>query len=155
MKKVIFIGKNNCGKTSLCQSLNGEDIRYKNTQVIERYKDTIDTPGQYIENMLYYGALIITAAEADIIALVQEYGDNIGKIPPAFGATFGRRIIGIITKIDKVRGNYKSNYYFNNDKKNLEIEEQLKAAGADKIFKVSILTGEGIEDLKEFLNSDN
>ena len=45
MKKVIFIGKSGCGKTSLCQRLQGEEIKYKKTQSIDLYVDSIDTPG--------------------------------------------------------------------------------------------------------------
>ena len=37
MKKIIFIGKNSCGKTSLCQLMKGEEVRDKKTQTIEIY----------------------------------------------------------------------------------------------------------------------
>ena len=39
MKKIIFIGKNSCGKTSLCQLMKGEEVRDKKTQTIEIYED--------------------------------------------------------------------------------------------------------------------
>ena len=148
MKKIIFIGKNSCGKTSLCQLMKGEEVRDKKTQTIEIYEDIIDTPGQYIEDICYYGALIITAAEVEIIALVQEYGDMFGKIPPAFGATFGRKVIGIITKMDKALENSKCN------KNILEVEKQLILAGAEKIFKVSIFSENSIKILEEYINSN-
>lgn len=144
MKKVIFMGKIGCGKTSLCQKLQGEELKYKKTQSIELFSNSIDTPGEYMENRGYYSALIITSTEAEIIALVQECGDIDSKIPPAFAGTFGKKVIGIITKIDNINKNSHIDI----------IESQLKSAGVITIFKVSVITGEGIEELQKFLLDD-
>lgn len=144
MKKVIFMGKSGCGKTSLCQKLQGEELKYKKTQSIELFANSIDTPGEYMENRGYYSALIITSTEAEIIALVQECGDIDSKIPPAFSGTFGKKVIGIITKIDTI-----------NEGSHIDIiENQLKSAGVTNIFKVSVITGEGMEELQRFLLGD-
>ena len=143
MKKIIFIGKSGCGKTSLCQRLQGEELSYKETQSINLYVDSIDTPGEYLENRAYYSALITTAAEARLIALVQECGDTLGKLPPGFAATFGREVIGVITKIDKN----------NCDNSVSIIEEQLRNAGVSKIFKVSAYCGDGISDLRNYMDN--
>ena len=142
MKKVIFIGKSGCGKTSLCQRLQGEEIRYKKTQFIDLYVDSIDTPGEYLENRNYYSALITTAAEANIIALVQECGDTISMMPPGFAGTFGREVIGIITKTDIGECEYSIDI----------IEEQLRVAGVSRVFKVSAYSTEGIEELKRYVD---
>lgn len=142
MKKVIFIGKSGCGKTSLCQRLQGEEIRYKKTQFIDLYVDSIDTPGEYLENRNYYSALITTAAEANIIALVQECGDTISIMPPGFAGTFGREVIGIITKTDI--GECEDSIDI--------IEEQLRVAGVSRVFKVSAYSTEGIEELKRYVD---
>ena len=142
MKKVIFIGKSGCGKTSLCQRLQGEEIRYKKTQFIDLYVDSIDTPGEYLENRNYYSALITTAAEANMIALVQECGDTISMMPPGFAGTFGREVIGIITKTDIGECEYSIDI----------IEEQLRVAGVSRVFKVSAYSTEGIEELKRYVD---
>ncbi|MBC5624085.1 EutP/PduV family microcompartment system protein [Clostridium sp. NSJ-49] len=142
MKKVIFIGKSGCGKTSLCQRLQGEEIKYKKTQSIDLYVDSIDTPGEYLENRNYYSALITTAAEANIIALVQECGDTISMMPPGFAGTFGREVIGIITKTDI--GECEDSIDI--------IEEQLRVAGVSRVFKVSAYSTEGIEELKRYVD---
>lgn len=144
MKKVIFMGKSGCGKTSLCQKLQGEEVKYKKTQSIELFANAIDTPGEYMENRQYYSALIITSTEAKIIALVQECGDINSRIPPAFAGTFGKQVIGIITKIDTV----------NVDSHIDIIEDQLRSAGVTNIFKVSVITGEGMKELGKFLLGD-
>ena len=142
MKKVIFIGKSGCGKTSLCQRLQGEEIRYKKTQFIDLYVDSIDTPGEYLENRNYYSALITTAAEANMIALVQECGDTISMMPPGFAGTFGREVIGIITKTDI--GECEDSIDI--------IEEQLRVAGVSRVFKVSAYSTEGIEEFKRYVD---
>lgn len=94
-----------------------------------------------MENRGYYSALIITSTEAEIIALVQECGDVDSKIPPAFAGTFGKKVIGIITKIDNINKNNHIDI----------IETQLKSAGVTTIFKVSVVTGEGMRELETFL----
>lgn len=143
MKKIIFIGKSGSGKTTLCQRLNGEMIKYKKTQTIELYVDSIDTPGEYLENRLYYSALITTAADAEIIALIQEVSDIQCKLPPGFAATFGRKVIGIITKIDLLEA-----------KENIPIiKNQLKSAGVSEIFEISSLSNDGIESFQNYLKS--
>lgn len=141
MKNVIFIGKSGCGKTTLCQRIHNKNLEYKKTQSIELFDNSIDTPGEYLENRFYYSALIISAADAEVIALVQECGDIETKLPPGFAGTFGREVIGIITKID-----------IDCSLESIKIiEEQMKAAGVNKIFKVSSLNNMGIESLKNYL----
>lgn len=144
MKKVIFIGKTGCGKTTLCQSINKINIEYKKTQSIELYDNSIDTPGEYIENRFYYKALIVTAADADVIALVYDCTEEECYIPPGFGSMFPKEVIGIITKVDLA-----------NDEKEIEkAQERLSLAGATKIFKVNTLQDEGVEDLVQYLNAN-
>lgn len=144
MKKVIFIGKTGCGKTTLCQSINKINIEYKKTQSIELYDNSIDTPGEYIENRFYYKALIVTAADADVIGLVYDCTEEECYIPPGFGSMFPKQVIGIITKVDLAK-----------DEKDIEkAQERLSLAGATKIFKVNTLQDEGGEDLVQYLNAN-
>lgn len=144
MKKVIFIGKTGCGKTTLCQSIHRLNIEYKKTQAIELYDNSIDTPGEYIENRFYYKALIVTAADADVIALVYDCTEEESYLPPGFGSMFPKEIIGIITKVDLAK-----------DEKDIErAQERLSLSGATKIFKVNTLQDEGIGDLVQYLNAN-
>lgn len=141
MKRIIFIGKTGCGKTTLCQKLNEMEIKYKKTQSVELYENAIDTPGEYLENRHYYSALIMSAVDAKLIALVADPTAHDHFIPPAFAGTFAKEVIGIITKIDLVK-----------DSKQIErVEEGLKAAGVSRIFKVDTVEGTGIEPLFMYL----
>ena len=95
--KVIFMGRTGSGKTTLCQKLNNLEINYKKTQSIELYDNAIDTPGEYMENRNFYRALIMTAVDAKLIAILADPTVNDNYIPPAFAGTFARDFIGIMT----------------------------------------------------------
>lgn len=141
MKKVIFIGKTGSGKTTLCQKLDELDIRYKKTQSVEIYKNSIDTPGEYLENRRFYSALSVVSVDADIIAIIYDPIAPENFIAPNLGSMFSKEIIGIITKISLAT---------NNQIKKAEIN--LKEALATKIFKVDTLENIGIEELKSYLD---
>jgi len=142
MKDIILIGGTKAGKTTLLKVLNGEkfkkiDIR---TQSLEFEDQSIDTPGEYIENRQYYTALISAAQEAEIIGLVADATADQYFFPPTFASIFTRPVIGIVTKIDEPKANI-------DHAKNI-----LNMAGADKIFLTSALTGKGITELSDFIS---
>lgn len=139
MKRIILIGKSGSGKTTLVQKLNHQKMGYKKTQMIEYSKNIIDTPGEYVENRNFIPALIVSSADCDIVALVQDCSDEYTVFPPNFSQIFNKKAIGIITKIDKC----------NNDI-NRAIKH-LKLAGVNKIFCTSAFIDEGIDQLKEYL----
>lgn len=142
MKRVIFMGKTGCGKTTLCQKLNELEIKYKKTQSVELYDNAIDTPGEYLENRHYYNALIVTAVDAEVIALLADATAEESYIPPSFAGSFAKPVIGIITKISLVQ----------DEKKIEQVEERLLNAGVSKIFKVDTIKGIGIEVLFNYLD---
>jgi len=142
MKDIILIGGTKAGKTTLLKVLNGEkfkkiDIR---TQSLEFEDQSIDTPGEYIENRQYYTALISAAQEAEMIGLVADATAEQYFFPPTFASIFTRPVIGIVTKIDEPKANI-------DHAKNI-----LNMAGVDKIFLTSALTGKGITELSDFIS---
>lgn len=142
MKKVIFIGKTGSGKTTLCQKLNALKLEYKKTQAVELYDNAIDTPGEYLENRHYYSALIMTAVDADLIALIGDPTAEENFIPPAFAGSFSKKVIGIITKISLVK-----------QQEQIEkVKTKLLEAGAEKIFEIDTIDNIGIKQLFEYLN---
>lgn len=46
MKKIILMGRSECGKTTLTQALKGDVIHYHKTQYINHYDVVIDTPNK-------------------------------------------------------------------------------------------------------------
>lgn len=143
MSRVIFIGKTGSGKTTLCQKLNELEIKYKKTQAVELYDNAIDTPGEYLENRNYYSALIVTAVDADVIALIADPTEEESYLPPAFASTFSKEVIGIITKVEKVQ----------DEAKIQRMRQRLKESGVSQIFEVDTIAGIGIEELFACLDS--
>ena len=141
MKRIIFIGKTGSGKTTLCQSIDKLELKYKKTQSVEVYNKSIDTPGEYLENRYYYKALMVTAADADIIALVYDCTNEESYIAPGFASMFMKDVIGIITKIDLAE----------DESLIKRAEKRLNEAGVSNIFKVNTLSGDGIEELVNYI----
>lgn len=141
MNKVIFIGRSGCGKTTLTQALNGEDIRYAKTQSVSHRKFIIDTPGEYIESRNFGGALAVYSYESDIVGLLLSATEPFSLYSPNIVSMANRPVIGIVTGIDKVNANPERS------------KRWLELAGCKKVFCVSSVTGEGIEELKDFLSA--
>ena len=49
MKKIILMGRSECGKTTLTQAMRGERINYHKTQYINNYDIIIDTNGNLLD----------------------------------------------------------------------------------------------------------
>ena len=141
MRKVIFIGRTGSGKTTLSQRLDQLKLEYKKTQAVEFYNNAIDTPGEYLENKNYYRALIMTAVDADIIAIIADPTAEENYIPPSFATTFAKEVIGIITKIGLVT----------EDEQIEKTQSQLVAGGVSRIFKVDTVDEIGIKELFMYL----
>ena len=140
MKKIILIGNVACGKTTLCQCLNGLDLSYKKTQALEVVQQTIDTPGEYLEHRSFLQALIVTSVEADLALFVQDATQERFMFSPGQAASFPIPVAGIVSKIDLAT-----------EKQVAQARELLALAGADPVFAVSAFTGEGIDLLTEYL----
>lgn len=140
MKKIILIGSVASGKTTICQYLNDMVIKYKKTQAVEIYNETIDTPGEYLDNHHMWRTLMVTAADAEQIIFIQDASREIYHYAPGCAASFTQPVAGVITKIDIAT-----------EKQIRDARELLEMAGAAPIFEVCPLTGEGMESLRAFL----
>ncbi len=139
MNKVILIGRSGSGKTTLTQALKGEKIAYNKTQTVEREDFLIDTPGEYIESRNFGGALAVYAYESDIVGLLLSAIEPYSLFSPNITSMANRPVIGIVTEIDLKNANPD------------RAERWLRLAGCKKVFRVSSVTGEGIDELKAFL----
>ena len=74
MRKIIFIGRSEAGKTTLTQAMKGKKIVYHKTQYINHYDVIIDTPGEYAETKELAGSLAVYSAEADVVGLLISAG---------------------------------------------------------------------------------
>lgn len=144
MKKAILIGKTGCGKTTLIRRLENQSLKYQKTQTVEHYLHFIDTPGEYLERKNLYRALIVSAADADAIAFVQECGADNTWIPPSFAATFAKPVFGIVTKSDLAR-----------DEEDISFAAGiLERAGVERVFVLSATESSGLEPLIDYLSGE-
>ncbi len=142
MKKIILMGRSECGKTTLRQALKGDTIKYHKTQYINHYDVVIDTPGEYAETNRLGRALALYSYEADVVGLLISATESYSLYPPCVTACSARPVIGIVTQIDDKDANVN------------QAREWLKLAGCDTIFEVSSYTGEGIWQILEYLSEE-
>ena len=125
LKTILMVGRTEVGKTTLSNMLVYGSPSGLKTQSINRIGNIIDTPGEFLENPVYYRAIMIHSYDADVVMLLQEAGSTETLFPPNFATAFNREVIGVITKID-------------NGKSTEEARKNLLAAGVEKIFVVSV-----------------
>lgn len=142
MKKIMFVGRTGCGKTTLTQALKGKEITYHKTQYVNNFDVIIDTPGEYAENKTLARALIVYSYEADIVGLLMSALEDYSLYSPNIVAGATREVIGIVTQIDN-----------ENARPDLA-ETWLRLSGCKKIFHISSFTGEGIPNLLNYLKED-
>ena len=140
MKKIILIGHVSCGKTTLARYLNNMTLDYKKTQALEVIGTAIDTPGEYLEKRIYTQALVTTSVDVDEVIFVQDASSDRFMFSPGHAASFPVHVTGVVTKADIA-----------SEKQTQQAKELLQLAGADPVFVVSAFTGEGMEELREYL----
>ncbi len=140
MKKMMLVGSTGAGKTTLMQRLHDDKIGYHKTQYVYDEGDIIDTPGEYLDLGHFKYVLQLHSATADVIAFLQAAHDERLRLPPGFNSYFTKPVIGVISQIDAATP------------EQIERTRQvLQLAGVAKIFEISALTGQGIDDLVDYL----
>ena len=133
------MGRTGCGKTTLTQKLKNLPMDYHKTQYINYHDIIIDTPGEYAETKGLGAALALYSYEADVVGLLISATDDYSLFPPNVTCLVNRDVVGIVTKVDKPDGNPE------------KAANWLRLSGCEKVFFISSKTGEGIDDLLEYL----
>lgn len=139
MKKIILIGRSECGKTTLTQALKGREITYQKTQYINYLDVIIDTPGEYMQTHGLGAAIALYAYEADVVGLLVSATEPYSLYPPNITCMVNREVVGIVTKIDAPKANVS------------RATKWLQLCGCKKIFYVNTLAGEGVVEILEYL----
>ena len=82
----------------------------------------------------------MTAADADLIVLVQQADEEGTMFPPGYSSTFAKPCIGVVTKNDLATPEQVE-----------DAKQYLQMAGARDIFVTSSYDGTGFEELIRFL----
>lgn len=139
MRKIIFVGRSGCGKTTLTQAVRGERMDYHKTQYISYHDAVIDTPGEYAENHHLARALALYGYEADVVGLLLSAAEPYSLYSPCVTSQANREVVGIVTQIDHPDGDAD------------RAERWLRLAGCERVFRVSAVTGDGIDVLRDYL----
>ena len=100
MRKIMFIGRSEAGKTTLTQAMKGNTITYHKTQYVNHYDVNIDTPGEYLQSKNLISALAVFTAEADVIGLLMDATEPFSLYSPNLTPVCNREVVGVVTKID-------------------------------------------------------
>lgn len=140
-KRIMIVGPTQAGKSTLANVLNEAARPLKKTQDVIYGKNTMDTPGAYIENASMYRYLIATAQTASHVLILIDQSRPTEVYPPGFAKSFNCPVIGVITKIDLAPENTGL------------CAEQLKRIGVlEPYFRISLKDNTGVEGLKEYLS---
>lgn len=142
MKKIVLIGRSECGKTTLTQALKGEKIEYHKTQYVNCFDVIIDTPGEYMQTKHLGNAIAMYTYEAKVVGLLLSATEPYSLYPPAVTPLANRDVIGIVTKIDEPDANIP------------RARKWLELAGCRRIFEVSSKCGDGVASIFEYLRED-
>ena len=142
MKKIVLMGRSECGKTTLTQALKGEKIHYHKTQYINHFDVVIATPGEYAQTHHLGYALALYSYEADVVGLLLAANEPYSLFPPNITCMVNRDVIGIVTKIDAP------------DARPERAARWLRLSGCRRIFYVNSRTNEGVGEILEYLRED-
>ena len=142
MKMLFLMGRSEAGKTSLTQILSGEELHYHKTQYTNTGTDIIDSPGEYSETKRCGLGLACFSFEADVLALLMAADEPFSVFEANCQCFTNRPLIGIITKIDSPYANVPM------------VRNWMVNSGCERIFEVSNLTREGIQELLDYLQED-
>jgi ethanolamine utilization protein EutP len=141
MKRLILIGRSESGKSTLIAAMRDGDLSYHKTQYVLFSDNIIDTPGEYAETKNLGGALAVYSYESDLVGLVASSTEHYTLFPPNIVGMSNRPVIGVVTKIDHP------------DSRPDMAKMWLEECGCEKIFFTSSYTGEGVDELLDFLRS--
>lgn len=139
MKRVMLVGESGVGKRSLMYALSGQDFVCVPPMSVAFCGPFIYTPGEFLENRRFYQALITASMDCDVLAMFQDATRSVCLFPPQFAVMFNKRVVGVISKSDSERADFDRAGRF------------LLGVGVHDILRLSIKTGEGLDEMKALL----
>jgi|SRR5699024_4372473 len=141
--RLMMLGGIDAGKSTLTDVLLGKErVSEKvKTQALTYDDWIVDTPGEYMENPLFYRTIMATSMEITHVAFVQDSTVDKTIFAPGFSSGINKLSIGIVTKLD-------------HDKADIEhsIKLMKKTLIRGPIVLTSSYTGQGIDLIYDLIN---
>lgn len=98
----MLIGGINAGKTTLKDALLERSSKPKKikTQALTYDGWMVDTPGEYIENPMFYQSIMATSMEITHVLFIQDATNQKSIFAPSFSTGMNKLPIGVVTKTD-------------------------------------------------------
>ncbi len=140
----LLVGNIGAGKTTLRQQLLGQPVDYAKTQTTIVDSWLVDSPGEYLEHGRMRFALQLVSYDVEKVLLVVDASDDQIRMPPGISTFFNKPTLGVLTHIDLA-----------NEAQIAAARAKLEQAGAEEIFEVDALHGQGVNELREALKRTN
>jgi ethanolamine utilization protein EutP len=139
-KPIMVIGPVGSGKSTLLNALKYIEGEVRKTQSIKYTPLAIDTPGEMMQIPYLYNSFILNSSRARAVFFLVS-AKKYTRMPPKIALALKAPSYGIVSQID------------NTGEEDIRRSESvLQSVGLKKIFRVSSITGEGLEDLRNFIN---
>ena len=139
LKPLMLIGPVGAGKSTLLRALCLGEGDVKKTEALTYTDQAIDTPGEMITIPHFFNALILNSVRARLVLFLMD-ASRPTHLPARLALAMKAPVVGIISKIDLATedGLFKA-------------RAALTGAGVKEILPISSVTGEGLDELKEWI----
>jgi ethanolamine utilization protein EutP len=139
-KPIMVIGPVRAGKSTLLNALKLIEGEVRKTQSIKYTPLAIDPPGEMMQIPYLYNSFILNSSRARAVFFLVN-AKKYNRMPPKIALALKAPAYGIVSQIDGA------------DENELRrAETVLETVGLKKIFRVSSVTREGLEELKKFMD---
>ena len=140
----MIIGAIGAGKSTLTKALLNQDLQAVKTQALHYEEWIVDTPGEYLENPLFYKNIIATSLEVTHLIYLQDATRQQSNFPPFFGTGMTKLPIGVVTKSDLPEANI-----------NQAVDWLKQVIGQAPIVITSSIKGIGIEHIRQLVQCNS
>lgn len=139
-KPIMVIGPVGSGKSTLLNVLKFIDGEVRKTQGIKYTPLAIDTPGEMMQIPYLFNSFILNSSRARAVFFLAS-AKQYNRMPPKIALALKAPAYGIVSHIDIADADQIR-----------RAETVLQTVGLKKIFHISSITGEGLGELKEFID---